>query len=197
MLATFRSAPPWRSTARSAAMPGCGTVLTTRSTSAQARRSASAASRSTRRKSARASGRRPPRIASHPASANARARKLPRTPWAPMTSTRGAAPRGLEPAASIDASGGHVLEYARHARLEVVGVVAVEEPSPRVVGGELDAERLPRRNVDRVLQRAAVAGTLEDAEEMAVQVHRVPHPRLVDELELDAAAAVDPEGVRP
>src|SRR5262249_30943846 len=65
-----------------------GTVLTTRSTSPHARWRVFGTSRSSWEKSLAPSGRRPPRTTSHPASANARARKVPRTPWAPMTSTR-------------------------------------------------------------------------------------------------------------
>jgi hypothetical protein len=54
---------------------------------------------------------------------------------------------------ALTASSCLVLENSRHAGFQVIKVMAVEEPSPGIVGGEFNAHRLAGRDVHGVLKR--------------------------------------------
>src|SRR5262249_34400577 len=53
-----------------------------------------------------------------------------------------------------------------------------------VVSGEFDAHGLARRDAHGVLERRVLTGTLQHTEEVTVQVHRMPHRRLIAQFNL-------------
>ncbi len=68
--------------------------------------------------------------------------------------------------------------------------MAMKRPKPGIVGIEGDDDPAAGRDQHGVAHRAgkALAVDLDDLKFVPVQVHRVRHPRLVDEDELDALA---------
>src|SRR5262252_7423147 len=89
-----------------------------------------------------------------------------------------------------------VLENTGHAGFQVVKVVAVEEPPAGVVGAEFDAHGLARCHVYCVLQRRVLAGALQHAKEMAMQVHRMPHRCLIAQFDLHTVASAYRQRIR-
>src|SRR5262245_5470277 len=88
-----------------------------------------------------------------------------------------------------------VFEDPRHASFEVIEIVAVEDPPPGIVGTEFDAHSLARRNVHGVLEWRAFPRTLQDAEKVTVEVHRMPHQSFVAQFDLDVIALTDQERI--
>ena len=84
-----------------------------------------------------------------------------------------------------------ITEDPRHAGVHVVEQVAVEQPVAALVGLELDRPLAHRRDVDGVLQRRSVPLAFEHSEEVAVQVNRVVHHRVVEQLQPQHFAALD------
>src|SRR5215472_2446980 len=87
----------------------------------------------------------------------------------------------------------HVAQGREHPGVEVIEQVAMERPKPGIVGVEGDHDPAPRRHQHGVAHRAgkALAVDFDHLKFVSVQVHRVLHPRLVDEDELDALALCD------
>src|SRR6516162_4017835 len=86
-----------------------------------------------------------------------------------------------------------IAQGGEHPGLEVVEQMAMQRPKPGIVGVEGDHDPAPRRDQHRVAHRAgkALAVDLDHLKFVPVQVHRVLHPRLVDEDKLDALALCD------
>ncbi|MNC53336.1 hypothetical protein D3C75_1027370 [compost metagenome] len=63
--------------------------------------------------------------------------------------------------------------------------MAVEGPVARRVGGQVERHLRPRRHIDRVLQRLMAVVSVDQLEEVAVQVDGVGHHGVVDQGDAD------------
>ena len=59
--------------------------------------------------------------------------------------------------------------------------VAVERPVTDGIGGQIETRLAARKDVDGVLARLMILGAVDQFEEVAVQVNRVRHHRVVDQ----------------
>src|SRR5262249_58176356 len=86
-----------------------------------------------------------------------------------------------------------VAEGGEHPGVEVVEQMAMDCPKPGIIGVEGDHDPAAGWDQHGVAHRAgkALAVDFDDLKFVPVQVHRVLHPRLVDEDELDALALCD------
>lgn len=86
-----------------------------------------------------------------------------------------------------------VAQGREHPGLEVVEQMAMQCPQPRIVGVEGDHDPASRRDQHRVAYRAgkALAVDFDDLKFVPVQMHRMRHPRLIDEDQFDALALGD------
>ena len=68
-----------------------------------------------------------------------------------------------------------------HAGMHVVEQVAVERPVAGRVGGQVEVDVAAGQDPHRVLERLVRRIAVDHLEEMAVDVHRVGHHRVVDQ----------------
>ena len=91
-----------------------------------------------------------------------------------------------------------VRENPAHAAHHVVQDVAVEKPvAPRLLRGiELNHLRGHGLDIHRELQRGKISVPVDQAEKMPVQVHGVPHHRIIGQDDADILAFPDHNPVR-
>src|SRR3546814_13951249 len=68
-----------------------------------------------------------------------------------------------------------------HPRVHVEQQMAMESPVARRIGGQVEADLAARQHIDGVLARIAAGMAVHHLEEMAVQMDRMGHHRVVDE----------------
>ena len=87
-----------------------------------------------------------------------------------------------------------VADDPRHAGLHVVEQMAVKKPVARFIRLKLNRRPAHRRHVHRVLERREGILPVEQPEKMPVQMQRVVHHRVVDELNAKHLPALDSDG---
>src|SRR3546814_108207 len=73
---------------------------------------------------------------------------------------------------------GHDL---KHARVHVIQKMAVKGPVTRGIGGEVERNLASMQDIDRVLARGMIAFPRHQLEEMAMEMDRMRHHRVIDE----------------
>src|SRR3546814_9597043 len=69
--------------------------------------------------------------------------------------------------------------------------MAMESPVARRIGGQVEADLAARQHIDGVLARIAAGMAVHHLEEMAVQMDRMGHHRVVDENDARAFVAFE------
>src|SRR3546814_10010107 len=73
------------------------------------------------------------------------------------------------------------VDDTEHPRGHVEQQMAMESPVARRIGGQVEADLAARQHIDGVLARIAAGMAVQHLEEMAVQMDRIGHHRVVDE----------------